>query len=159
MILYYKKYQKIYIILNQPGLNQIFKKNFQRSRTKDTSVYADYDFPKNCWLGYTFTTQERFNKFYFGDNDYFPEKNKLFISIEPIQEPIQLKFKIDWLIIGAETGNRKGKIVTEKKWIENLIDDCKGENNIPIFLKDNLKSVWGDELIQEFPKKCIQDKK
>lgn len=26
--------------------------------TKDTSIYADYDFPENCWLGYTFITQK-----------------------------------------------------------------------------------------------------
>ena len=30
-------------------------------------------------------------------------------------------------------------------------DDTSAWNKIPLFMKDNLKSVWGDSLIQEWP--------
>ena len=120
--------------------------------TKDMNIYTDYDFPENCWLGVTITNQRQMNGFAdLISHTTFDEKYKIFISIEPIQEKINLYVNPDWLIIGAETGNRKNKIVPEWEWIRSLIEDCRGEG-IPIFLKENLKLVWHkDYLFQEFP--------
>lgn len=108
----------------------------------------------NYWLGITITTQkdmEKLDCFYRSNNHY---KN-IFISVEPILEGITLSsnknvFTPDWLIIGAETGNRKGKIIPERKWIENIVNSCE-EKKIPVFMKNNLKDIWGDPLIQEYP--------
>jgi protein gp37 len=77
-----------------------------------------------------------------------------FVSIEPIQERICFdwrgKYDVKWVIIGAETGNRKNKVIPKREWIQNIVGTCR-ENNISVFMKNNLQSVWGDELIQELP--------
>jgi protein gp37 len=57
----------------------------------------------------------------------------------------------EWVIVGAETGNRKDKVVPERAWIEKLVDLCKNAE-IPIFMKSSLADIWGEPLIQEFPK-------
>ena len=58
---------------------------------------------------------------------------------------------IDWLILGAETGNRKGKIVPEHKWVTDAVFQahCVG---VPVFVKDNLRNIYPEFAgIQEFP--------
>lgn len=119
--------------------------------TKDCTAYEYFNFPDNCWLGVTITNQASMN--YFASAIFettFDDKNKIFISMEPIQEEIKLYVNPDWLIIGAETGNRKDKIIPEKSWIANLLLQAD-KYSIPIFMKDNLKSIWQTDLIQEFP--------
>jgi len=108
--------------------------------------------PENCWFGVTITQQGMMN--YFADLIFettWDETKKIFFSIEPILEPIQLYVRPDWLIIGAETGNRAGKIVPEKSWIEELAWMGFREN-IPIFMKDSLKPIWGEDLGREWPR-------
>lgn len=119
--------------------------------TKNPKFYEQYEFPDNCWLGITITNQFQIN--YFADSLFgldYPDKNKIFISMEPIQEEIELYVNPDWLIIGMETGNRKDKIIPEKSWIANLLLQAD-KYSIPVFMKDNLKSIWQTDLIQEFP--------
>jgi protein gp37 len=66
--------------------------------------------------------------------------------------------KFQWVIVGAETGNRKEKVIPERSWIEALVDECK-KYNIPIFMKSSLEKIWGEPLIQEFPKELKMTKK
>jgi len=78
-----------------------------------------------------------------------------FISIEPLQDGnTPLKQICDgwfnWVIIGAETGNRKDKIIPKRKWITDIVDACRAAN-IPVFLKNNLADIWQEPLIQEYP--------
>jgi protein gp37 len=117
--------------------------------TKNPRVYDKYNFPGNCWLGTTMVHQAKIFELAL-KNIFFKNKNKTFFSIEPIQNEIQLIGLPDWVIVGAETGNRKNKIIPQRSWIESLLQQCR-ENHIPIFMKDNLKHVWKDKLIQEFP--------
>ena len=58
--------------------------------------------------------------------------------------------KPEWVIIGAETGNRKDKVVPEKEWLEQLVSECR-KYGIPVFMKSSLENIWEGELIQEFP--------
>ena len=55
-----------------------------------------------------------------------------------------------WVVIGAETGNRRDKIKPERTWIEEIVETCRFWGT-PVFMKDNLVDVWGDALIQEYP--------
>jgi protein gp37 len=115
--------------------------------TKNPNVYYHNNFPSNCLLGITITNQTYVtihNKFIY---DYQGSNNKTFISLEPIQEKIELFSVPNWLIIGAETGNRKNKIIPKKEWIEEFRNI-----DIPVFMKNNLKDIVGDNLRQEFPK-------
>jgi len=100
--------------------------------------------PSNAWFGTTMTKY---------DSEYFYSDNlNTFLSIEPIQEDINIDslFKIKWVIIGRETGNRKDKIIPKKEWIANIMNYCK-EKNVPVFMKNNLKDIWLEPLVQEFP--------
>lgn len=118
--------------------------------TKDNDVYSEYDFPKNCWLGYTVTTNFEYrNKSRFA---YSFNNNLVFFSIEPILKEINLidNHWINWVIVGAETGNRKGKVVPKKKWILKIREYCK-INDIPLYEKKSLEPIMG-KLIQEWPK-------
>ena len=115
--------------------------------TKSPGVYFNYIFPLNCRLGATITREKYLTKSLAYDRCDF-------ISIEPMLESIYPK-DLDiftWVIIGAETGNRKGKIIPKREWIAEIVDYCKA-NQIPIFLKDSLWEIWGEKLIQEKPAK------
>lgn len=74
--------------------------------------------------------------------------NIRFVSIEPIHERINHDFRgLDWIIIGAETGHRQGKIVPEKEWISEIIERARARG-LPVYIKDNVR--WSEE-IREFP--------
>lgn len=57
----------------------------------------------------------------------------------------------EWIIVGAETGRRKNKIVPKREWIEKILSLCR-KADIPLFMKSSLADIWGKPLIQEFPK-------
>lgn len=82
--------------------------------------------------------------------DLSEEGIKWFLSIEPILEPINLPNMPNWVIIGAETGRRKGKVVPKREWIENLAQKCQ-EENVPVFMKASLTEIWEKPLVQKFP--------
>ena len=59
---------------------------------------------------------------------------------------------IGWVVIGTETGNRKGKITAEKAWVLNIARQAKAEN-VPVFMKGTLLDIVGEEnMLQELPK-------
>ena len=76
-----------------------------------------------------------------------------FASVEPILEPIEVP-RCKWLIVGAETGRQKDKVIPQREWIEHLVYYC-GKWNIPLFMKSSLADIWGEPLIQEFPKELM----
>jgi len=125
--------------------------------TREPEVYRKYVFPDNCWLGITITDNK---ETCYSDFRVAPENAGLikFVSIEPILRRIEPEslhhLKVNWIIIGAETGNRKGKVIPKREWIESIVRYCK-KNNIPIYLKDsillgNIKNIYPEE-IKEFP--------
>lgn len=76
-----------------------------------------------------------------------------FISLEPIRGPVSAKFpfaNIQWVIVGAETGNRKGKVIPEREWIMDIKSRC-AEAGVPLFMKASLHDLMGDEFVQEYP--------
>lgn len=87
-----------------------------------------------------------------------------FINIEPIEEEIETERLVGCIeydggsgldvpmgraiIVGAETGNRKGKVVPQKHWIDKLVRFAD-EWKIPIFMKESLRLLMGDEFRQD----------
>lgn len=102
--------------------------------------------PPNWWFGVTLTDKHIPISF-----TTHPTV-KTFISIEPILTDFDNEVLIaDWIIIGAETGNRKGKIIPKKEWIENIVEMCK-EVNTSVFMKNSLMPIVGEEnMLREFP--------
>lgn len=100
----------------------------------------------NMWYGTTATTP--YDPYFFA-SDY-----NTFLSIEPImadytgycQEQIT-----DWVIIGAETGKREGKVKPERSWIEAIRTECEIKGT-PVFMKDSLAGIVGEEnMVRQFP--------
>lgn len=77
-----------------------------------------------------------------------------FVSIEPILQPFgensPIFYRTDWIIVGAESGTRKGKAVPEREWLEVIVKRSR-ETGVPLFMKSSLAEIWGEPLIQEFP--------
>lgn len=105
----------------------------------------------NMWYGWSQTRSEDVKIL------CFPCSPNLFISVEPILEPIHPSLE-DWIIVGAETGRRKDKVVPKREWIEQIVEDCK-KYEIPLFMKSSLAEIWDEPLIQEFPKELQKARK
>lgn len=74
-----------------------------------------------------------------------------FCSIEPIREPLgAMREMPEWVIVGAETGTQKGKIVPQKEWIDEIAAECK-RWRVPIYMKESLREIMGADFRQEFP--------
>lgn len=78
-----------------------------------------------------------------------------FISIEPLHEHLYAglgSFGCNSLIIiGSETGNRDGKIVPEKAWVDNICE-AADLTHAAVFMKDSLLPVVGaEDMRKELP--------
>lgn len=80
-----------------------------------------------------------------------------FLSIEPMLERFGKPDrhgasveKTEWVIVGAETGNRKDKVTPEKSWIMEIAEECDRYKK-PIFMKESLRELMGGDFRQEFP--------
>lgn len=130
--------------------------------TKFLRTYYNHDeFPPNCMMGITVTSNKDLDDLENNTvcRDYM-SRYKFFVSIEPLLERLDRNklseaiwiwdHSVDWVIIGAETGNRKNKIIPEKEWIKRIVVQCD-DMSIPVFLKGSLRDIWEDKLIQEYP--------
>ena len=114
--------------------------------SKRPALYSRFSYPENVWLGTSIATNADLHRV----QDLLDTGllNLKFVSVEPIHERIDYPFKnIDWIIVGAETGNRKAKITPEKEWISAIIQNARSED-IPVFIKDNVN--WSKR-IRNFP--------
>lgn len=78
-----------------------------------------------------------------------------FVSIEPLTEYIDVgmgSFGHDrWVIIGAETGNRKDKVIPKKEWVDKICE-VADITRMAVFMKDSLIPIVGEEnMRREFP--------
>lgn len=106
--------------------------------------------PKQHWYGTSVTRKD--------DRDFFASGYNTFVSIEPILESFSdekhaayRQMVQPWVILGAETGNRKNKIVPKKEWITELVDYYSKFGYTKFFMKDSLREIMGDDFRQEFP--------
>ena len=118
-------------LTKQPhGLNELTKKTF----------VTDLN---NLFFGVSVTEQFDMSRLWWGIE---------FLSIEPILEPIDINVpeiaSVDLIIIGAETGNRKDKVIPQKEWIDSLVRQAN-EHRIRVFMKESLKSIMGDDFRQD----------
>lgn len=126
--------------------------------TKQPEVYKRYNFPHNCWLGVTACTNREIKQ-RFEIMMLLPVMNKIFISIEPIQEKIDAELlrrfenDIDWLIVGPETGNRVNRVIAKLEWLEYFYD-LPGR----VFMKEGCRKVLNKDLRQEWPEGYIKKK-
>lgn len=111
----------------------------------------DREMPDNVWLGVTATDNKS-----LCDNATairgIRAKVK-FLSFEPMLGEIHtwenIPTSFDWIILGRLTGYGK-KYDPPTLEIGHALWSFK-RWGVPFFMKDNLRSIWGSDLIQEFP--------
>ena len=141
--------------------------------TKNYMRACDFKFEENWWIGrtYTHTTNSLAPGASKNENDYlcygiaksaapypaFAKHENTFLSVEPISGPVDdlgyyaHDHGYKWVIVGAETGNRSGKIIPQKEWIDRIVSDCD-LRGIPVFMKDSLIPIVGAEnMRRDFP--------
>lgn len=127
--------------------------------TKNPERYAELGMPCDNYLWYGTSVCKKSD---IQKCKYLPLGSKKFVSIEPILEDLKIIDSplinyVDWVIVGAETGRRKNKVVPERKWIEHIVNKCR-EGNIPVFMKSSLADIWREPLIQEFPEELKRNR-
>lgn len=130
--------------------------------TKNPERYADLDLlsADNMFYGTSITREDEMHRF-----NFLPAFRNRFVSIEPILEDMQpekhnLLFRqVDWVILGAETGLRRGKVIPDAKWIWKIVELADREHT-PIFMKDSLINIVGEEnMRRDFPEQLLVRKK
>lgn len=113
--------------------------------TKNPKRYAEFIFPKNCWLGTTVEDNKHLGRLYdlflATKNREFAYMNKRFVSFEPLLDNLrdlsayeEEIINMDWIIIGGLTP----KPVHDPAWVKRILDVAHW-NKIPVFLKKNLQ--------------------
>lgn len=105
----------------------------------------------NFWYGTTITD--------LGQPMHWNDHANTFLSVEPMLEPWPSGDASTFnhtlpelVIVGAETGNRKGKVIPEPWWIDNLVEQCRNNNQL-VFMKDSLIPIMGEsKMLRELPK-------
>lgn len=120
--------------------------------TKVPERLFGYSLTNNIWLGTTVESQKQVGRI---ETLLLVNAKTRFVSFEPLQSEIDCSFvnintrqKIDWMIIGAETGNRKERIKPSPEWINRLLWE---HADTPVFMKDNLFKCYKEDMFQEFP--------
>jgi len=123
--------------------------------TKNPERYTEYGVPsgKNMWYGTSITRETEMDRI-----KSLPHGCKTFVSMEPLLENLNpehyddLFQRIDWIILGAETGRNKNKVVPEFEWIKRIV--IKADSNaVPVFMKDSLIPIVGEEnMRRDFPR-------
>ena len=120
-----------------------------RNKRGDRDDFYPLYGPRTLFLGISITTQSQADSV----------RNAVdFYSIEPILEPIVLPWRSfpQTIIIGAETGNRKGKVIPQKEWIDDIVQQAS-ENGSAVFMKGSLRGIMGDDFRQDrLPWEVIQ---
>lgn len=105
----------------------------------------------NVWFGVTVTSEKEKGRIK-AMREHIRAKHYQ-VSFEPMFDDIgEVDFTgIEWIVVGTETGRRKGKSESKQEWVWNLTNQAHSRG-IPVFMKEDLLSVMGEaQMIQELP--------
>ena len=105
----------------------------------------------NVWFGVTVTSEKEKGRIK-AMREHIRAKHYQ-VSFEPMFDNIgEVDFTgVEWIVVGTETGRRKGKSESKQEWVWNLTNQAHSRG-IPVFMKEYLLSVMGEaQMIQELP--------
>lgn len=124
--------------------------------TKNTDRYMELDYMallphmENFWYGTSVTSNAAAIP-YPGNLE---GRINTFWSMEPLLGPVDMseaKGVPGWVILGAETGNRRDKVRPRKNWIDSIVTFCDA-HGVPVLMKDSLIPIVGAEnMRRDFP--------
>jgi len=138
-------------IKNNPQHNFIFLTKSPDKVTFNTHL-------ENVWIGVTVTSDSEKERISLLKKNI--KAKHYLVGFEPLFSPIKdIDFDgIEWIVIGTETGKRKGKIEAKKEWIEGIVNQAQ-RFHIPIFMKEELSNIMGaDNMIQQMPEEFIKNR-
>ena len=114
-------------------------------------IQTDLD---NLWFGVTVTCAAEKNRIEILKSNV--RAKHYHATFEPLSDEVgEVDFTgIEWVVLGTETGNCKGKTPSQKSWINGLASQAL-TNNIPVFMKEDLffaGIIPESQMIQKFPK-------
>ncbi len=62
---------------------------------------------------------------------WWNDEYNIFISMEPLLDNICTTLS-KWIIIGAETGRRKDKVIPKREWVEEIVESCKRKASLSL---------------------------
>lgn len=114
------------------------------------NVYRQMNLPSNVIAGITVTNMRDMPNLPGYRSLINQSRCKWLLNIEPLhgdlaKHPKQLSSYFDWLIIGAETGNRKDRIIPNWDWVDSLVYDF-ALSSVPVFIKPSMKEITPQHL-------------
>ena len=106
---------------------------------------------ENAWFGVTVTSSKEKDRIqalreHIHGGHYYVTFEPMFDDIGAVDLT-----GIEWIVIGTETGRRKGKAVSKPEWVWNLTHQAHALG-IPVFMKEDLLPIMGEaQMVQEFP--------
>lgn len=134
------------------------------------SEYGTFEFPdyvngSGLWIGYTIDGKAQVDKAIATNRPIEAD----FLSVEPLEcdlyketnfiDVVLASDRIKLIIIGAETGNRVGKVECKKEWVDSIVNICDFKG-IKVFMKSSLKETMGTFFRQDkLPWPCKKQNK
>ncbi|MBR6416635.1 MAG: radical SAM mobile pair protein A [Bacteroidales bacterium] len=107
---------------------------------------------ENVWIGVTVTHRNELHR--IEDLRNHIKCGHYHVTFEPMFSPMpsDIDFTgIDWVVVGTETGKRKGKSDSKPEWVDNILSQTS-DRGIPTFMKEDLLPIMGEErMIQQMP--------
>lgn len=126
---------------------------FLTKRPEKTDIISDDD---NVWMGVTVTCNAEKQR--ITDLKRHIRARHYHVTFEPLFSDIEdIDFDgIGWIVIGTETGRRKGKVDARPEWVLNIAAQAKARG-IPVFMKEDLLPIMGEErMVQELPPEFVE---
>lgn len=109
----------------------------------------------NVWIGVTITCEAEKKR--LAELRRHVSSRHYFVTFEPLFGDLgTLDLEgIDWVVIGTETGRRRGKVTAHPQWVARIAQQAQ-TRGIPVFMKEELAPIVGEEqMIQELPQPFI----
>jgi len=111
-------------------------------------------FGQRLFLGYTIDGMAQVGKALAAGKGRMAD----FLSVEPLEEDVSSRpefwdfvrscRRLKVVIIGAETGNRLGKVVCRKAWADGIVKGLD-KAGVPVFMKSSLRETMGSDFRQD----------
>ncbi len=110
---------------------------------------------ENAWMGVTVTSAKEKQR--IAELKQHIRAKHYHVTFEPMFDDVgALDLSgIEWVVIGTETGKRKGKAESKPEWVFSICEQAKAQG-VKVFMKEDLLGILAEEeMVQEFPDEFI----